>query len=117
MEGKDLEFKKRLEQTLANEMPKPEDIKLSELTGRIILSAEKYQKLQVLYTYGDYNKWCTGVNKHVDPNSDPIIPLENYIETGDAKSFSDFFITECEARLEAKEAEQAKNQPAEHQTT
>ena len=85
-------------------MPKPEDIKLSALTKRIILTAKKYQELQILYTLGDYNKWCAGINKKADPNVDTNVAGLNYVEVGDAKNFSDLFITEREAELEEKEA-------------
>jgi len=85
-------------------MPKPEDIKLSALTKRIILTAKKYQELQILYTLGDYNKWCAGINKKADPNVDTNVAGLNYVEVGDAKNFSDLFITEHQAELEAKEA-------------
>ena len=103
MDQNTIEFKRRLEKTLGELMPKPEDIKLSAITRRIILSQGKYNQLQSIYAYKDYNMWCAGMNKHVDPSSDPMIPVENYIEVGDAQRFEDLFITEREAELEAKE--------------
>jgi hypothetical protein len=110
MEGKNLEFfKKKLEETLGSEMPKPEDIKLSAITKRIILPVKKYQKLQELFTLGAYNMWCTGVNKNVDPNIDPNAAGLNFVEMHDAENFGDLFVTEYVAAYEAKEAEKAKN--------
>jgi len=104
-----MEFRERLTQTLGERMPK--EPKLSALTQRIILTAKEYQNLQVIFTFDAYNLWCAGVNKKVDPRSDPMIAVENFIDTGDAKNFSDLFITEREAELEVQEAK-AKSEAA-----
>jgi len=52
---------------------------------------------------------CGDKQKKINPNSDPNLPFLNYIETGDAKNFSDLFIVEHEAELEAKQAAAQKN--------
>ena len=105
MEQINMEFKKNLEEALGDKMPKPEDRKLSAITGRIILSAKEYQELQVELIFKgkkNRNMWCAGVNKNADPNIYPIVAMDNFIEVGDAKSFSELFITEHEAEFEAK---------------
>lgn len=119
MEGNNIEFRKNLEKSLGDKMPKPEERKLSAITKRIILTQKEYDDLQVIYMFEgkeNYNMWTAGKNKDADPSSNLIIPLDNYIETGDAQRFKDLFITENEARIEAEEAEKTKNQSDEHQT-
>ena len=81
----------------------PENPKLSALTKRIILPQKEYNRLQEIFVHSEYNMWCTGMNKHLNPDNDPNLPYFNYIETGDAKNFSDLFIPEPKADLEAKE--------------
>jgi hypothetical protein len=110
MERGNIEFKKKLEETLGDKMPKPEDIKLSAITKRIILSFDKYQELQRIFTLGAYNMWCTGVNKSVDPNADPDAAGLNFVETHDAENFGDLFITEHVAAYEEKKAAAEKEQ-------
>ncbi|KKQ88139.1 MAG: hypothetical protein UT12_C0027G0004 [Candidatus Curtissbacteria bacterium GW2011_GWC2_38_9] len=97
-----MEFKERFKQTFGDRLPK--NPQLSAITKRIILPVQEYVDLQKDFTFDAYNMWCAGINKGVDPNSDHLIPVQNYIESGDAKSFSELFITEHHAELEAKQA-------------
>lgn len=100
-----MEFKERIEKTFGDRLPK--NPKFSVLTKRIILPDQLYLNVQKDYSFEEYNMWCAGVNKHMDPNSDSIIPVENYLETGDAERFRDLFIKESEAKLELEKAEHA----------
>ena len=101
-----MKFVEILKQELGAEWPK--NPKFSAITNRIIVSQKDYARLQITFTWGNYNMWCTGMNKNIDPNKDSsdILPppVANYIESGDAKNFKDLFITENEARIEAEEA-------------
>ena len=96
-------FQEKIRETLGSKFP--ENPRLSAVTKRIILSQREYSDLQDSFVHGDYNMWCTGMNKHLNPDNDPNLPYFNYIETGDAKNFSDLFIPESKATLEAKEAD------------
>jgi len=95
-----MEFKERIKQTLGDKMPK--EPKLSALTGRIILTQKQYNALQDDFVHSDYNMWCAGMNKKMNPNNDPNLPFFNYIETGDAKHFHEIFSTEAEAETESQ---------------
>ena len=96
-----MEFKEIIKETLGDRMPK--NPKLSAITKRIILTQKEYNYLQIDFVHGDYNMWCAGMNEKINPNSDPDLPFLNYVKTGDAKNFSDLFITESEAELEAEQ--------------
>lgn len=104
---KAMEFKERLEQTFGDRLPKNPEF--SAITRRIILTQKEYNDLQRDFTLSAYNKWCTGINKGVDPESSELLPFDNYLDTGDAKSFRDLFVAEREAEVEAKEAAQQPN--------
>jgi len=97
-----MKFEEIIKKTLEDKMPK--NPKLSALTERIILTQKEYNDLQVDFVHSDYNMWCTGMNKKINPNNDPNLSFFNYIETGDAKKFSELFATEDEAKLEAEKA-------------
>lgn len=97
-----MEFKEIIKTTLKDKMP--QNPQLSALTGRIILTLKEYNDLQIDFVHSDYNMWCTGINKKINPDSDPDLPFLNYIDDGDAKNFSELFITEHEAESEANQA-------------
>lgn len=96
-----MEFRETIKQSLGEKFPK--DPKFSVVTGRIILSQEKYNALQNDFVHSDYNMWCAGINKHQNPDSDPNLPFFNYVESGDAAHFHELFCTEAEAALEAEQ--------------
>jgi len=97
-----MEFGERLKKTLEDKLPK--NLEFSVLTNRIILTQKEYNDLQIDFVHSDYNMWCAGINKKINPDSDPNLPFLNYIETGDAENFSELFITQSEADLEAEQA-------------
>jgi hypothetical protein len=95
-----MEFKETVRHSLGEKWPT--DPKFSTKTGRIILAQKKYNSLQDSFVHSDYNMWCTGINKHNNPNNVPNLPYFNYIESGDAAHFHELFCTEAEAELEAE---------------
>ena len=110
-----MEFKEIVKRELKDKMPR--NPRLSVLTERIILTQKEYSALQKEFIRGDYNMWCAGMNKKINPNSDPNLPFFNYDETGDARNFGKLFVIESVAEEEAEKAkEEAKEKEAKEAT-